>query len=443
MRLLLTRAHMVIWKQLVTTLALASAVAPFAACSGDDGALSDESDLTSKSAVFLELSFEGDALVPADEEAGQRRKRLESQMFYLAGELDKTHGAHGRFGFVELEDVSSEPAEDGLERIHYRAKLPVAWPKNRAKPESYRVVLPRRLDDVGLRAFNQKYAHVCAEAHYGEENLWYDFRPVTTSGCELDADDVVDVEAGVTDSPYTTTGRYPEYPRFWEDGTFHMVLVHGTDHASSEDPSDFIAAEYIAFKERLTEAFPEATITKGDTNYSIYDDFTLETTVEQYGGGTGKLVVHTLLTSPLKYIGSDFDTRFDAISGDADLIAYGGHSGLSLNIKALARKGVVEPGHYQVMMFQGCSTFAYLDRSVADRRIEVNGADVDPNGTKFLDVVATAQPAYAYTNSPSFWAVLDTLSGTDAVTYDELLEKMPQQAIPLVAGEEDNPDTAP
>lgn len=413
-------------------------------CSSSDGPDADVSDLTSKSAVFLELGFGGDALVPTGEDEAQRRKRIESQMLYLSGELDKTHGAQGRFGFVELAEVIVEPVDDQLDRVRYQAKLPVAWPKDRAKPTSYRVVVPRRLDSDGLRAFNSKYAHKCAEAHYGQDNLWYDFRPVSTAGCSLDPADVVDVQASVADSPHATIGRYPELPRFWEDGVFRMVLVHGTDSAASEDPGDFIAAEYIAFKDRLREAHPDATITEGSKTDSIYNDWQLEAPIEMYGGGgKGKLVVNALLTSQLKYIGSDFDERFDALSGDADLIAYGGHSGLSLNIKALAAKGIVNAGKYQVMMLQGCSTFAYLDRSVADRRIAVNGSDVDPHGTKFLDVVATAQPAYAYTNSPSFWAVLQNLSGKDAVTYEQILEAMPQQAIPVVAGEEDNPTTAP
>ncbi len=429
--------------RILLSAAVLLSTAAVACVATDDVHQADESDLTSKSAVFLELSFTGEAIAPRDEDANQRRKRMESQMFYLAGELDKTHGAHGRFGYVELDNVTTEPFDDELEVVHYAARLPVAWPKYRTVPETYRVVLPRRVDDLGLREFNSKYAGSCAKAKYGEDTLWYDFKPVTTEGCELDPDDVVDVEAVVTESPYTTTGRYPEYPKLWEDGEFRMVLVHGTNGASSEDPSDFIAAEYIDFKERLTNAYPDATITEGETTWSIYDDWRFETTIDMYGGGEGKLIVNGLLTSPLKYIGADFDERFDAISGDADIIAYGGHSGLSKNIKALAAKGIVKEQKYQVMMMQGCSTFAYLDRSVNDRRIEVNGAEIDPLGTKFLDLVVTAQPAYAYTNAPSFWTLLTSLSGTEAITYDDILEAMPQQAIPLVAGEEDNPETAP
>lgn len=403
----------------------------------------EENNLTSASAIFLELGFAAEAVVPVGEDVGQRRKRFESQMFYLAGELDKAHGAHGQFGFVEIDNLTVEALSDELELVRYDVRLPIAWPKDRARPDSYRVVLPRHLDDQGLRAFNSKYADTCAHAKYGEDNLWYDFRPVTTAGCELDAEDVVDVDATVVPSPHSTVGRYPEFPRFWDDGEFRMVLVHGTDGATSPDPNDHIAAQYINFKKRLTDAYPDGVVTENETASQIYDDWRFEATVTAYDGSEGKLIVNTMLTGALKWIGSSFDTRFDAMTVDADLLVYGGHSGLSKNIKAFAAKGVVKPQKYQVMMLQGCSTFAYLDRSVADRRIAVNGTELDPNGTKFLDIIATAQPAYAYTNAPSFWTVLGRLSGRDAVTYNDILDDMPQQAIPLVAGEEDNPDTAP
>jgi hypothetical protein len=92
---------------------------------------------------------------------------------------------------------------------------------------------------------------------------------------------------------------------------------------------------------------------------------------------------------------------------------------------------------------QGCSTFAYLDRSIADRRIEVNGAETDPLGINFLDIVVTAQPAFAYTNAPTFYTLLESLSGEEAKTYDEIVAALPQQAIPVVAAEEDNPEQAP
>ena len=83
--------------------------------------------------------------------------------------------------------------------------------------------------------------------------------------------------------------------------------------------------------------------------------------------------VHSLLTASLKSIGSGFDARFAALTENADVVTYGGHSGLSKNIKAIAAKEKVLAQHYQVYFLDGCSTFAYLDTTLTDARIAING----------------------------------------------------------------------
>ena len=404
----------------------------------DDGAVSQADDLTSKSAIFLELSFHGETIGAGTESPTQLRKSVVSQLFYLAGELDKVHGGHGRFGYVELENVQVEPLEGGLERIVYDAKLPVAWPKHRAVPETYRVVAPLRVDPVSLDAFNTKYAGRCGEAHYGAEYLWYDFEPVT-SGCAIDEGDVIDTVAKVAPSPYTTIDKRPELERFWDDGVFRAVVVHGTDSSWGKDENDTGVRQYLAFQDKLKSAYPDGVVTEGPTSYGIFDDWTFEVEVPSYGGGSGKLVVTTLLTSSLESIGSDFDERFAALSPEADLITYGGHSGLSANIKAIAAKEKVQAQHYQVYFLDGCSTFAYLDTTLTDARIAINGEELDPHGTKFLDVIVNAQPAPWYTGAASQWTVLSSLSGSDKVSYLDILDELSQSATPVVAGEEDNP----
>jgi hypothetical protein len=425
---------------------LAVALATPACVSDESGPSEDESNLTSRAAQFLEFSFEGEAVVPEGLDGTDLHKAVQAQMFYLAGELDKTHGAHGRFGYVELDDVQREAADAGSELVRYSAKVQVAWPKrDSSPPESYRVVVPRSVDQASLNAFNSKYYEQCGHNKYGAENLWYDWRPVST-GCAL-GDDVVDVTASVAPSPQTAQqDRYPEYQRFWEDGEFRVVLVHGTDGASSVSAEgDGLVRQYLDLQDELREKYYGASVSQGDTSYNVYDDWTMEASVPAYGGGDGKLVVTTMLTSSVKYIADDsaFDQRFDELTANADLIIYGGHSGLSKNIKAIAGKGVVAEGQYQVVFLQGCSTYAYLDRSINDRRTEVNGAEADPDGTRFLDVIVTGQPAYFFTNVPSFLSVIGDLSDDQPHSYMDIIDGMPQSAVPVVAGELDNPTSAP
>lgn len=419
-------------------LALGSLVAVCAAGCVLDSNEDQESDLTSQSAIFLELSFSAQVVGPATESEAQLRKQVVTQLFYMAGEIDKVHGGHGQFGFVELANLQSETLEDGLVATTYEAKLPVAWPKHRDVPETYRVVVPLRVDDLGLDAFNTKYAGSCGKAKYGAEYLWYDFEPIAT-GCEMAPEDIVDTVALVAESPHTTTDRRPEFERFWDDGEFRAVIVHGTDGAWSRDESDTGVRQYSELQGLLTRAYPEAEITVAATSYSVFDDWTLTATVPTYGGGEGRLVVTTLLTAPLESIGADFDSRFGPLSVDADLITYGGHSGLSANIRALAAREQVKPEHYQVYFLDGCSTFAYLDTTLTDRRIEVNGSEIDPQGTKFLDMIVNAQPAPWYTGADSQWTILSMLAGSAEVSYLDILDELSQSATPVVSGEEDNP----
>ena len=99
--------------------------------------------------------------------------------------------------------------------------------------------------------------------------------------------------------------------------------------------------------------------------------------------------------SELKSVGADFDTRYNPLSEKADLIMYDGHAGLGKNVNALARKGKVAAGKYQLVLLNGCQTFAYIDTTMNDRRIEANGAASDPKGTRFMDVMGNALPGFA------------------------------------------------
>lgn len=408
-------------------------------CAESSDEPAQESDLTSKSHTFYDLTFSGSVVADQTDDAEEIKKSVVTQLFYMSGELDKVHGGHGRFGFVELENVVSEPVDDELSEVRYEATLQIALPKYKAAPESYRVVVPKRVDDTGLREFNNKYSGTCGKAKYGSDSLWYDFEPVTTA-CEMDAGDILDTEAAVAASDFVNETRYPEYDRFWEDGEFRAVIVHGTDSSWSKDPDDIGVAQYIEFQEILARELPGAEITLGDSSSDIYEDWQLEARIETPDGGEAKIVVNLLLTASLKSIGSTFDERFDEVTAKADLIMYGGHSGLSKNIKALAAKGVVEAGRYQVFFIDGCSTFAYLDSTLVDRRIEVNGPEVDPSGTKFLDVIINAQPVPWYSGADNLWHILDHMTGGESTFYD-VISTMSQAGSPVVTGEEDNPDT--
>jgi hypothetical protein len=426
-------------KRLLSFLAAPLAIGALAVGCTQDASLGNEDDaLSSKTATFIELGFEGEVIATHGDSDVQRRKAIVSQLFYLSGEIDKTHGGHGQFGFAQLTNMKVDSFAEGLDRIRYRAVVPVAWPRSREVPASFKVVLPLRVDEQGLRDFNAKYARKCGEAHYGEEHFWYDFKPVTTA-CAMGAGDIVSATAKVARSSQITTDRRPEQEQFWKDGVFRMVIVHGTDGASSLDASDTGVEQYLAFQNRLKAAFPLGIASKGEKNGDIYDEWRFDAAVPKLGGGQGKLVVVMLLAGELKYAGSAFDARYDALSADADVITYGGHSGLGKNIRALAAKGKVTKGHYQVLFLDGCSTFAYLDDTLVKRRIEANGSTADPNGTKFLDVILNAQPSPWYASASNLMHLVKTLGGNKRKGYGDILDGISTAGMPVVTGENDNP----
>ena len=105
----------------------------------------------------------------------------------------------------------------------------------------------------------------------------------------------------------------------------------------------------------------------------------------------------------------------------------------------LAAKTKVAKGKYQLVYLNGCQSFAYLGTAMHDKHTAANGKDVDPEGTKYLDVVANALPAYGDDGATSltlYRAMLDY--GGRPKTYNQLLEDFSSIHLVAVFGEDDN-----
>ena len=85
----------------------------------------------------------------------------------------------------------------------------------------------------------------------------------------------------------------------------------------------------------------------------------------------------------------------------------------------------------------GCDTYAYIDSALADAHAEVN--DDDPQGTKYLDIVANAMPSMFVSMPKATMAIFEGLLSYDApMTYEEILASMDDYQVALVTGENDN-----
>ena len=95
-------------------------------------------------------------------------------------------------------------------------------------------------------------------------------------------------------------------------------------------------------------------------------------------------------------------------------------------------KGAFVPGKYLIWFMNGCDTFAYVDRSLANRRALLN-AD-DPGGTKYMDTVTNVMAGYFRSLGPTSLTLLRALvdardRSAPPKTYEQIF-----QSIDPVAG---------
>ena len=152
---------------------------------------------------------------------------------------------------------------------------------------------------------------------------------------------------------------------------------------------------------------------------------------------SGNVIVTVLLTDKLALAPLSWQKRFAEVSTNADLIMYNGHAGLGLNVRALANMGNFFPGKYQILFIDGCDTFAYADNTWQTRRAALN-AD-DPSGSKYLDVVTNAMPAYFDSISAASMALFKALMHPEAPqTYPQIFKQVNPDHVIVANGEEDN-----
>jgi hypothetical protein len=402
-----------------------------AACSSsvDDGE-SGAGAITSNDGGIFDLKFEGKVLAGKDDPA---RQSVVAQLQYMQGMLTTEHNANAQVGLVTLTNVV-ESVDGDVKTITYAATLPVLWPKGKEVPKTYELPFPA--DSTKLQAFNAKYDGTCGKNEYGVETFWHDFNPVAT-GCHLADGDVTVSHATVHADPKMTQDKYPEYDKIWADDALDVVGVFGIISGNAT-PDDEGAREMENVLTQTANALTNANRTDGSKTSSILKDSSVTGEIS-VGGKTRKVNVTALLVEAVSDVGTDFDDRYGPLSEKADLIIYSGHSGLGKNINALAAKTLATKDKYQLMYLNGCQSFAYLGTALYDRRTQLNGQDVDPNGTKFLDIIANALPAYGDNGATPLTLYKAILASDSAPrSYNDLLKDFSPIHLVGVFGEDDN-----
>jgi hypothetical protein len=247
----------------------------------------------------------------------------------------------------------------------------------------------------------------------------------------------------VTDSPENTHGKYPEYQRLWADNVLRIVAIFSREFAPGT-PNDAGVAAYDNFvwqsglylrslqpdgRKRLDpQGYGANGVTRNQIVAELPDHRTVRIDVA--------LVGTSLYDEP-----PDFDDWYNGLTPTADVILYNGHAGLGSNIRTLMDKGTFQSRQYLIWFANGCDSFAYVDRTLIDRRALLNPDD--PEGTKYMDTVTNVMAGYfgalEGTSMTFLKALVDVHDPAQTPkTYEQIFSTIDPIQEVVVSGEEDN-----
>ena len=425
------------------TAALSCALLLFGACADETTPTSTDpgqykgslgkSDASAE-ATFVRFEFDAELITST---CWSTKNTIQDQLLYTIGQLNGVQSL-GRLDHLDLSDVKTENLESGC-KISYHARMPVAWNKRNAVPETYELLLPLDVSYAGQQAFTDAYKGTCVEhgAHDVDTgSMWYYYRPAL-SGCRLQDKDLFKATAKVSPSPLQTTGKYPEYHKVWEDDVFEVVAIFGKyeDGATSGDAG---INAFNRFAQLIKDELKRFGVTTEPATVPSNPGVGTPDIVFTASLPEGRSVkVTALLVDNVRTAGRTFDDRYEALSTTADLIVYNGHAGLGSNIRALAQKGQWTTGQYVIVFMNGCDSYAYIDSALADAHADVN-AD-DSVGTKYVDLVSNARPSFFASMATATMALVRGLMDWEnPKTYEQIFGGVDSSEVVLVTGEDDN-----
>ncbi|HEX7700011.1 MAG TPA: PPC domain-containing protein [Kofleriaceae bacterium] len=414
----------------------------FAACTdvdpyeGEEVKSDDGKADSSALGVFLDATFTGKVAVDS---SWDDRATVQDHLLFTVGQLNGMT-AVGRVYKAELSNIT-KTTSGGKTVISYTAKLPIIWNKRNSIPASIDLWMPTDMSSTAQTAFVTKYGTNCvdADAHDVDTgSMFYYFRP-NASGCTVAASDATKISATLSPSPTTTTGKFPEYTKIWEDNTLNVVAIFGKfeDGATSGDAgidgfNEFVGAMKTELGAHGLTTIP-ATV---PTNPGVAAP-DIEMTATLADGK--KIHVVALLTDNVDagLQQPAFRARYEALSTRADFIVYNGHAGLGSNIRALASAGQWVAGQYVVVFMNGCDTFAYIDGSLSQAHKSLNADDT--TGWKYIDIVNNGMPAFFASMAGASMSLFRGFIGTDdPKTYEQIFANIDSSQMVMVTGEQDN-----
>ncbi|HEY4179862.1 MAG TPA: PPC domain-containing protein [Kofleriaceae bacterium] len=428
---------------LASLLTAALAVPAVSACTTesdvyDDEAVKSEDGKADSSALAVFLDFEFDGKVRVDS-SWDDKQTIQDQLMFTVGMFNGST-AVGRVDKVALTNIRKTTV-GGKTEISYHAKLPVSWGNRNSIPNTYEMKLPLDMSDTGQQAFMDKFKDKCVD--YGAHDLdvgsmFYYYRP-KQSGCTISTTDASVTTATISPSANSTTGKFPEMNKVWEDGTLNVVAIFGKfeDGATTGDVGIAGFNEFVGAMKTELGSHNLVTIPANVPNNPGVASPDIEFSATLADGK--KVHVVAMLTDNVdKGLAEPaFRDRYESLSTRADFIVYNGHAGLGSNIRSLASKGKWTQGQYVVVYMNGCDTFAYVDDSLSSAHRAVNPDDT--TGFKYMDMINNSMPAFFASMSGATMAVFRGLMSYDApVTYEQMFKNVDSSQVVMVTGEQDN-----
>ncbi|HEU4614887.1 MAG TPA: hypothetical protein VFS15_22500, partial [Kofleriaceae bacterium] len=251
-------------KRLSQILAAAALAAPFVGCvdqdpfEGEEVKSDDGKADSSAIGVFLDATFEGKLVT---DYSWNDNQTIQDQLLYTVGQLNG-FTAVGRVDKAQISNIQKTQV-NGKVQITYTATLPVIWAKRNGIPSDVELKFPLDISYSGQQAFATKYGHECVDwgAHDVDAgSMFYYFRP-RASGCTIADADVHTVTASLAPSPTSTTGKFPEYNKIWEDNTLNVVAIFGKYEDGATTGSDAGISAYNEFVKAMKSELQSRNLT--------------------------------------------------------------------------------------------------------------------------------------------------------------------------------------
>ncbi len=404
-------------------------------------------------------------------------KTVRRQIKHLFGTLKEHTGsrADGTINFTNSPGVPKtshqitefklvSKVENGANAVYtysYKFDDKAAFQKDffKAGKRTLKIRLPKNPNTIYATGL-VKEKNLCTDDHYNSEgDYWYFWNPYKKGCPAATLENTILVDATL-DPMKNTVSTLPEYDRLNEDGILDITYVVGPDHDKIND-ADLGRKSFEKTFTILTQG--KAVLQSGeplnsgtedilaqipadaDVRFEVLEQSRDQRTLYAFRDGK-KIIVQMFFLEPTSEAFAFRSSIRDAIM-TADILVYDGHSGLGGTLPVSRFFGPEErkfaADKYQVIFFNGCSTFAYYNEQYFKQKITQR----DTKGTKNLDIVTTSIGAPWSTGAEiDSLFILSFASGLKP-TWQKIMDDVYNvntgaSALTQINGDEDNPVAA-